>query len=128
MAKRIKSTDLHRNTRNILDEVRAGETVIVELYGKPIATITPFKEPEMSITVTPDHIRDLASAEFTNLPVLVIDTDGQVEVFPESTATERGAQVIYDADRLDSWTDGTALTDSDAAFIAAEVNTELRNR
>lgn len=44
--RRIQSTELHRNTRDILDDVRNGATVIVELYGKPIAEISPYTPPQ----------------------------------------------------------------------------------
>ena len=40
--RRIRSTALHRHTRDVLDAVRRGDTVIVELYGKPIAEIHPY--------------------------------------------------------------------------------------
>src|SRR5690606_37474001 len=72
--------------------------------------------------VTPAHVRQLAEAEFSHLPVLAIDIDGEIEAFPQSTADARGARVLTDAAALSEYTDGEALDDTLAAQFAAEIN------
>src|SRR5690606_10576755 len=72
--------------------------------------------------VTPAHVRQLAEAEFSDLPVLAIDVDGEIEVFPQSTAEARGARVLTDAAALSEYTDGEDLDDTLAARFAAEIN------
>src|SRR5690606_41993052 len=62
--------------------------------------------------VTPAHVHALASAEFSDLPVLAIDIDGEIEVFPQSTAQARGAEIITDAAALLDYTDGGELDDT----------------
>src|SRR5690606_38264639 len=72
--------------------------------------------------VTPAHVRQLAEAEFGDLPVLVVDIDGEIEVFPQSTAEARGARILTDAAALDEYTNGEDLDDVLAAQFAAEIN------
>ena len=72
--------------------------------------------------VTPAHVRQLAEAEFSDLPVLVVDIDGEIEVFPQCTATERGATILTDAAALLDYTDGGELDDTLAEQFAAEIN------
>src|SRR5690606_22318721 len=72
--------------------------------------------------VTPAHVRQLAEAEFSDLPVLAIDIDGEIEVFPQSTAEARGARVLTDAAALNEYTDGEDLDDTLAEQFAAEIN------
>lgn len=44
MTKVISSTELHRRTREMLENVREeGEAVIVETYGRPVAVIMPYE-------------------------------------------------------------------------------------
>lgn len=76
-------------------------------------------------TITADHVHALADARFGDMAVLALDTDGAIEVFPASTATERGARVLYDADRLEDYTGGE-LDDELAARLAADLTAELR--
>ena len=71
--------------------------------------------------VTADHVHALAAAEFGDLPVLVVDVDGAIEIFPQSTATERGATILTDAAALLDYTGGV-LDDTLAAQFAAEIN------
>lgn len=72
--------------------------------------------------VTPAHVRQLAEAEFSDLPVLAVDTDGEIEIFPQSTAEARGATILTDAAALDEYTDGGELDDVLAAQFAQELN------
>src|SRR5690606_25216254 len=72
--------------------------------------------------VTPAHVRQLAEAEFSDLPVLAIDIDGEIEVFPQSTAQARGARILTDAAVLDEYTNGEDLDDTLAEQFAAEIN------
>src|SRR5690606_28901704 len=76
--------------------------------------------PEMAF-VTADHVYALATAEFGDLPVLVVDVDGEIVVFPQSTAQARGAEILTDAAALDEYTGGE-LDDTLAAQFAAEIN------
>jgi len=70
--------------------------------------------------VTSAHVRQLADAEFGDLPVLAID-GGEVEVFPQSTAVERGAEILTDAAALLDYSGGE-LDDTLAAQFARELN------
>src|SRR5690606_3009196 len=72
--------------------------------------------------VTPAHVRQLAEAEFSDLPVLAIDTDGEIEVFPQSTAQARGAEILTDAAALLDYTNGEGLDDTLAEQFAQELN------
>jgi len=72
--------------------------------------------------VTAEHIYALATAEFSDLPVLAIDVDGEIEVFPQSTAEARGARILTDAAALNEYTDGEDLDDVLAAQFAQELN------
>lgn len=72
--------------------------------------------------VTADHIYALAEADFSDLPVLAIDTDGEIVVYPQCTATERGATILTDAAVLHEYTDGEDLDDVLAEQFAAEIN------
>ena len=71
--------------------------------------------------VTADDIYALADADFSDLPVLVVDIDGEIAIFPQCTATERGATILTDAAALDEYTGGE-LDDTLAAQFAAEIN------
>ena len=42
MARHISSEKARANWRDLLNTVAAGETVVIERYGQPIATISPF--------------------------------------------------------------------------------------
>jgi len=75
--------------------------------------------------VTAEHVYALASAEFGDLPVLAIDTDGEIEVFPQSTAQARCAEILTDAAALLDYTDGGELDDTLAEQFAAEINEAL---
>ena len=59
MTNRVQIAELRANLRDILDEVRAGQTVTVLHYSKPIARITPYQEPTMSTIA--DIARDIAA-------------------------------------------------------------------
>lgn len=72
--------------------------------------------------VTAEHIHALAEADFSDLPVLVIDVDGEIEVFPQSTAEARGARILTDAAALDEYAGGEDLDDVLAAQFAQELN------
>ncbi|MBX6383763.1 MAG: hypothetical protein IRZ07_12440 [Microbispora sp.] len=73
--------------------------------------------------VTSAHVHALAEAEFSDLPVLAVDLDGEIEVFPQSTAVERGARVLTDAAALLDYSGGE-LDDTLAAQFARELNEE----
>lgn len=42
--KRMKSDQVRRQWRDVLDYVRHGGTVVVEHYQRPVAIITPYQE------------------------------------------------------------------------------------
>jgi prevent-host-death family protein len=47
MPKTITSTELQKNTREVIDWTRTqGEPVVIETYGKPMAAILSYKEYE----------------------------------------------------------------------------------
>lgn len=71
--------------------------------------------------VTADHIYALADADFSDLPVLAVDVDGEIVIFPQSTAQARGAEILTDAAALDEYTGGE-LDDTLAEQFAAEIN------
>lgn len=123
--KHMKSAAIRADWKNVLDAVQNGEEVVVELYNRPVARIIPYQEPAMPI-VTIDHIRDLAEAEFTDLAVLAIDSDGELWVCPQSTAQEHHARILTDADALSSYAgaDKDEYTADLYALFAAELNTE----
>jgi len=75
--------------------------------------------------VTADHVYALADADFSDLPVLAIDTDGEIVIYPQCTATERGATILTDAAVLHEYTDGEDLNDTLAEQFAAEINEAL---
>lgn len=76
--------------------------------------------------ITADHIRDLAEADYSDLAVLAIDTDGEVWICPQSTAHEHGAHIITDASDLESYTGGIQdeHTNELYAAFAEELNSE----
>ena len=71
--------------------------------------------------VTPAHVRQLAEAEFGDLPVLAVDVDGEIAIFPQSTAQARGARILTDAAALLDYTGGE-LDGTLATQFAAEIN------
>src|SRR5690606_7399069 len=82
------------------------------------------KEPAMRTTavVTVEHVYALAEADFSDLPVLAVDIDGEIVIFPQCTAVERGARILTDAAALSEYTDGEGLDDTLAEQFAAEIN------
>src|SRR5690606_18512899 len=72
--------------------------------------------------VTPAHVHALASAEFSDLPVLATDIEGEIELVPRSTAQARGAEILTGAAALDEYTGGEGLDDTLAEQFAAEIN------
>lgn len=46
--KRMKSDQVRVNWAEVIQHVRQGDTVIVEHYNKPVATIAPYEEPAVS--------------------------------------------------------------------------------
>ena len=69
--------------------------------------------------VTADHVYALADADFSD------DTDGEIVIYPQCTATERGAHILTDAAVLHEYTDGEDLNDTLAEQAAAEINEAL---
>ena len=74
--------------------------------------------------VTAEHVYNLAEADFSDLPVLVVDIDGEIAIFPQCTAVERGARILTDASILHDYTNGE-LDDVLAAQFASEINEAL---
>jgi prevent-host-death family protein len=127
--KHMKSAAIRADWKNVLDAVQNGEEVVVEQYNRPVARIIPYEEPTMP-TISAADIRDLAKAEFSDLAVIAVDTDGDLWLCPQSTAQEHGARIITDADALESYTGGVEdeySNDLYAAF-AAELNDDASLR
>jgi prevent-host-death family protein len=75
--KHMKSSDIRKNMKHILDAVQNGEEIVVELYNRPIARIIPYEERivytvEIQATAdgeiwqtveSPDTITDLDAAD-----------------------------------------------------------------
>ena len=75
--------------------------------------------------ITAAHIRELADAEYTGLPVLSRDGE-DFRVEPQSTAASHGRPVITDANAVENWSGGEPMSDAaDCEQFAAEVNTGL---
>ena len=72
--------------------------------------------------VTAEHVYALADADFSDLPVLVVDIDGEIAIFPQSTAEARGARILTDAAALLDYSGGEGLDDTLAEQFAAEIN------
>jgi prevent-host-death family protein len=63
MAKTVTSTDLQKNTREIIDWTRTkGEPVVIETYGKPMAAILSYEEYEAYL-----NYRQARAARFDEL-------------------------------------------------------------
>lgn len=122
--KRMKSRTVRDQWKDVLTAVEAGEEVIVERFNQPVARIIPYTEDTMP-TITADHIRELAEADFSDLAVLAIDTDGDVWICPQSTAHENGARIITDASDLESYTGG--IQDEHTADLYAAFAEELNS-
>ncbi len=63
MSKTITSTELQKNTREMIDWTRTrGESIIVETYGKPMAAILSYDEYQAY-----DQYRQTRTARFAQL-------------------------------------------------------------
>lgn len=63
MTKTVSSTELQKNTRQIIDWTRTeGEAVIIETYGKPMAAILSYKDYEAYV-----HYEEARAARFDRL-------------------------------------------------------------
>lgn len=59
MPKVVTSTELQKNTRNVIDWARTrGDTVIVETYGKPMVAIMDVEEYEVLLRIKRTHLRE----------------------------------------------------------------------
>lgn len=84
--------------------------------------------------ITPDHIRELHEEHLAHSGQLdrsrdrcfmvLAYADGQIITCLAHTADQNGWTILYSAYDLDSWLDGTDLTDGDATQLAQEVNSE----
>lgn len=58
MPKVVTSTELQKNTRNVIDWARTrGDTIIVETYGKPMVAILDVEEYQELLRIRREHIR-----------------------------------------------------------------------
>ncbi len=89
MPKTITSTELQKNTRELIEWTRArGEPIIVESDGKPVAAILSYAEFQAN-----DQVREARTARFTQL---------QAAAGANAAAnglTEIEAMVLVDAER-----------------------------
>lgn len=59
MPKVVTSTELQKNTRDVIDWARTrGDTIIVETYGKPMVAILDIGEYEELLRIRREHIRE----------------------------------------------------------------------
>lgn len=59
MPKVVTSTELQKNTRDVIDWARTrGDTVLVETYGKPMVVILDVAEYEELVRIKREHIRE----------------------------------------------------------------------
>lgn len=42
----IKSSDIRKDWKNVLDAVQNGEEIVVELYNRPVAKLVPIRDDE----------------------------------------------------------------------------------
>jgi hypothetical protein len=67
MNKIVSSTELQKNTRNIIDMARTqSEAIVVETYGKPMVVILPFEEYQQYL-VYKQRQQEARSARFAQL-------------------------------------------------------------
>jgi hypothetical protein len=58
MSKVVTSTELQKNTRDVIDWARTrGDTIIVETYGKPMVAILDIGEYEELLRIRREHSR-----------------------------------------------------------------------
>ncbi len=59
MPKVVTSTELQKNTRDVIDWARTrGDTILVETYGKPMVVILDVAEYEELLRIKREHIRE----------------------------------------------------------------------
>lgn len=73
MTRHVSSEKARANWREILDAVAGGETIVVERYGQPVATLAPYEE---QATISNASLRESAPAydvsALTNLKAEIV--------------------------------------------------------
>jgi len=64
MARHISSEKARANWREVLDAVADGETIVVERYGRPVATLAPYYAEGAGIAA---HVREAAVVYDTSM-------------------------------------------------------------
>ena len=80
-----------------------------------------------STQITADHIRDLHAAGFGTREAALVHADGEVQVWPHTTAIDRDVEIIITASDVWEYCDGE-LTLGLATQLAADLNAERRGR
>lgn len=79
--------------------------------------------------ITTDDLRDLAEAEFTGTypPVLIIDTDGDIDVCRTDIAIERDWRIVTDQHALEAYvgTEVDEYTETLLRSFADKMNAEI---
>jgi len=71
----MKSTDIQRGWRDMLNAIIRGDEVVITHYGRPVALVSPY-EPEETPSVDPDAG---ATTEFGNWHLLMGDSSDNLE-------------------------------------------------
>jgi prevent-host-death family protein len=101
MAKIVTSTELQKNTREIIDWTRTqGESVVIENYGKPMAAILSYQEYQSYLQYRKaraarfDELRKVAAInaaanDLTEEEAIALVESIKQEIFEEQQQSER---------------------------------------
>ena len=96
MTRHVSSEKARANWREILDAVAGGETIVVERYGQPVATLVPYEE---QATIPDASLREPAPA---------YDMGALTNLKAEIVAEVMAELVVQKLEPL-SWREGLAL-------------------
>lgn len=80
-----------------------------------------------AIEITADHILELHTAGFGTKEAALVHADGEVQVWPHTTAIDRDVEIITTAGDVWEYCDGE-LDDALAAQLAADLTAERQGR
>ncbi len=100
MSKTITSTELQKNTREVIDWTRTrGEPIIVETYGKPMAAILSYTDYQAY-----DQYRQARTARFAQLRAAAA-ANAELNELSDAEAlalVDAERQLLFDETRLQS--------------------------